>query len=107
PHLSHELELHFDVHRAIGEPFLEQTGRLEQGDTVPETRVDSEVIWPHLDDYELLHVLGQGGMGIVYKARHARLGRQVALKMFQPGRLPSPRELLRFRVEAEAIARLQ
>jgi len=60
-----------------------------------------------LADYEILSVLGQGGMGIVYKARHRRLKRLVALKMFQPGRFPSERELARFRTEAETVARLQ
>src|SRR6185295_3422490 len=49
----------------------------------------------------------QGGMGVVYEARHRRLKRLVALKMIQPGRTPTARERARFRTEAEAIARLQ
>jgi serine/threonine protein kinase/tetratricopeptide (TPR) repeat protein len=57
--------------------------------------------------YELLEVLGRGGMGIVYKARELRLQRLVALKVTAPGVQAAPEELARFRSEAEAVARLE
>jgi WD40 repeat protein len=57
-------------------------------------------------DYELLEVLGKGGMGIVYRARQRSLQRLVALKMVRPGVLETPAELERFRQEAETVAHL-
>ena len=51
--------------------------------------------------------LGRGGMGIVYKARHLRLNRFVALKMLITGAYAGPRERARFQREAEAVAGLR
>jgi serine/threonine-protein kinase len=57
--------------------------------------------------YELLGVLGKGGMGVVYRARQTTLNRLVAVKMIQPEVYAGPAELARFRTEAEAAAALQ
>jgi serine/threonine protein kinase len=59
-----------------------------------------------LGNYELLAPLGAGGMGRVYKARHRRMNRVVALKVLAPELLRAPGARERFRREAEAAARL-
>ncbi len=60
-----------------------------------------------LGDFLLLERLGEGGMGIVYRAREERLERDVALKIIRPEYARSRTAIARFEREARAIARLK
>ncbi len=63
--------------------------------------------WPTVPGYEILDRLGEGGMGIVYRARHLGLNRLEALKMIRGGSRARPDLLARFPIEAEIIAGLR
>lgn len=56
-------------------PAADATTRLDD----PDARHDARVGRTVLGQYEVVRVLGQGGMGTVYEARHTRLGRRVAV----------------------------
>jgi serine/threonine-protein kinase len=62
---------------------------------------------PRIPGYEVEAVLGRGGMGVVFKARHLRLNRLVALKMALASASAVPHERERFQREAEAEAGLR
>ena len=59
-----------------------------------------------LGEYRILREVGRGGMGLVYEALHATLGRRVALKVLPFGALHGERELARFRRESQLLSRL-
>ncbi len=61
----------------------------------------------HFTQFELLEVLGQGGMGIVYRARQKSLDRIVALKVLTPPPGNAAEFAERFQREARALARLE
>ncbi|MBM3981467.1 MAG: serine/threonine protein kinase, partial [Planctomycetes bacterium] len=60
--------------------------------------------FPVIPNYEIESELGRGGMGVVYKAKHAGLRHAVAIKMILSAARASAGEVARFLAEAEAIA---
>jgi serine/threonine-protein kinase len=84
------------------------TPRLDQGKSTVEgvavTTSPSPVV-PDLPGYEIQELVGRGGMGKVYRARHVELNRTVAIKVL--AHEPDEKLLARFRDEARAVAKLQ
>lgn len=74
-------------------------------DTGPKTS-GFQTLPKQIGDYELLEVIGRGGMGVVYRARQVSLNREVAVKMIQENRPLNPETRNRFLAEAKATARL-
>jgi serine/threonine protein kinase/WD40 repeat protein len=115
PDLADPLRLQFEVDQAIqsGQLFrsaLKQTEAASgpSGASLPGSRTcTSPATQVNVPNYEILGVLGQGAMGIVYQAWQMNLRRLVALKMVRAGSLTDREMLARFRIEAEAAARLQ
>jgi WD40 repeat protein/tRNA A-37 threonylcarbamoyl transferase component Bud32 len=104
PEFAEELQSYFG-----GGDEVERLGRADRGGT-PATpgpeEAAAEAHGQRVGDYDLLERIGQGGMGVIYKARQRSLGRFVALKMIRTDRLASFADRLRFRSEAEAVASL-
>ena len=87
---------------------LELAGTELEGAAPARPRTRSETAPPLVfGDYELLEKIGEGGMGVVYRARQRGLNRDVALKLMRSGPHADASEIKRFRSEAQAAARLQ
>jgi hypothetical protein len=64
------------------------------------------MIGKKLGPYQITEKLGEGGMGVVYKAHDTRLGRTVAINVLPPGAARDPERRRRFEQEARAVAAL-
>lgn len=73
--------------------------------TVPEVPTSAALALPEVPGYAVIELVGRGGMGKVYRARHLALGRVVALKLL--AHEPDDKLIARFRDEARAVAKLQ
>lgn len=106
PDFADQLRVQFEVHRAI-EGSDELLGAELEDDFEPDESSSEADGLPHVEGYELLGLLGSGGMGVVYRARHKRLNRIVALKVVRAQPFDAPDQRRRFHREAELAARLQ
>ncbi|HSS03008.1 MAG TPA: serine/threonine-protein kinase, partial [Kofleriaceae bacterium] len=73
-------------------------------ETLPTDRLIGEVL---AQRYEILHRLGEGAMGAVYKARHVKVGRSFAVKVLHTRVLEDAKVVKRFEREAELAGRLR
>ncbi len=83
-------------------------------DHVSEMAITRPDLQPRIDTqqrelgaYRLIEIIGQGGMGVVWRAHDTRLGRTVAVKVMRPDKGESPEELERFRREALNAGKLR
>ena len=126
PDLADSLRQFFLDHRRIGGVFDSEESSADDTDAAAAVRPDASAGSPHeqptmayrdaalsepvaeqVGDYALLNEIARGGMGVVYRARQISLNRVVAVKMIRDAEFASEEEILRFKVEAEAAAKLQ
>src|SRR5262245_38652288 len=106
PEFATELRRVFQVHQALGasDAFGTEPSGLatDREGASPRASVSEP---PAIAGYDVLELLGRGGMGVVWKARHLKLNRLVALKTIRR-ETPDPGQPTRLRPDAEAQARL-
>ncbi len=86
----------------LGANYCPICGAPSQGDAAPDPLVGQIVA----DRYRIIQLIGRGGMGVVYKCEHARMGKLMAIKLLH-GELARDQEIQRrFRREAQTISKL-
>jgi eukaryotic-like serine/threonine-protein kinase len=100
PDLAQAIMLQLGVDAAIAP----STQALNERDR-PNANVDDSI--ETIAGYEMIALLGRGGMGIVHQARDVKLGRIVAIKTIAQSQHATADQRERFRAEAHAIARLR
>ena len=104
PAFAGRMRRQLELHQALEEAA--SGTETEFGEDVSERPIGGATV-PVVPGYEILGILGQGGMSVVYLARQIALNRRVALKVIHAKVYNDPDIAARFRDEAEAAARLQ
>lgn len=86
-----------------GVDFGQETKTHRKGDSIRSTREETK----RIGNYEVLRLLGQGGMGAVFHARHVRLDKEVAIKLIRPREKIGPIAEARFDRELRAVGKLE
>jgi WD40 repeat protein/serine/threonine protein kinase len=112
PERRHFLASHADIAEALAECLdgleLLQAAAPALRESASNPPVSADAFQPEgpLGDYRIVREIGRGGMGIVYEAVQTSLGRSVALKVLPFAAALDPRQLQRFKNEAQAAAHL-
>ena len=112
PQQADALNEMFEVHEAIETGAVAVSDRSQpraqqRSDTEPSRRATTQQLdSAELPGYEIMELVGRGGMGVVYRARQVGTNRNVAVKVFFGGDKATPEEIARFSMEAEALALL-
>lgn len=101
-----EVESLIALDEADGEGFLESTPQRLVADLMDETDLPPIEIGDAVGHFEIIELLGKGGMGEVYLARDTKLGRNVALKFMPPEFVANADRLRRFIREARTVSSL-
>jgi hypothetical protein len=107
-----DLEAYIGEHAAHAEalrqlmPALHMLSVTASSQENPSAALDTTMLPGVLGDFRIIRELGRGGMGVVYEAEQISLGRRVALKVLPFASTLDPRQLQRFKNEAQAAAGL-
>jgi eukaryotic-like serine/threonine-protein kinase len=108
PHLATQLGDLFEMDAALeAADLLPSTGQATLVPSPDRPPPAAPAGYPQVPGYQVLGVLGEGGMGVVYRAWQLSVKRVVALKMIRPDRIREAEPVARLRTEAEAAGRLQ
>jgi serine/threonine protein kinase len=103
PELAEDLEICLASLEFIRRAAVKPSSPMPDSSTPPGDGLITGV----LGDFRILSEVGRGGMGVVYEAEQVSLGRRVALKVLPFAAAMDPRQLQRFKNEAQAAAHLQ